>query len=361
MLAIPRLAAGQGGIVVGVVGDGCVCPTPGEVAEQIRRQSRSISPVVGDEGPDHPVVRVTDHDSSFTVEVDGVGRQLQDPHRSCSERAAAAAVVAIVILEPPEIAESPTAPPRAPAASSFVALPPPASIPPAPDRGPPGSARYGRVTVRLSAGTGTALLFAGSDFDHAYVSGLDGKVYRATISSTGLVPDWLHFGLELGVNVSRHVNLSAQLRADTSIGADAHAWPPTHDSHVGIAKAVLVRLRYSFGEASLRPELHGGAGYGFVQPVASVGSTGDHNLQAPVATMSVPGTCTDLRDCRDTVTAGPLLLSAGGGLSYDLVRGAHGGLGLFLDLDVLGAVPVNAAYQPGLAFDVSGGLGVDFL
>jgi hypothetical protein len=190
---------------------------------------------------------------------------------------------------------------------------------------------------------------------------MDGKVYRATISSTGLVPDWLHFGFELGVNVDRHLNLSAQLRADSPIGADAHAWPPTHDSHVGIAKAGLVRLRYSFGAARLRPDVHAGAGYGFVQPIASVGATGDHNLQVPATTTPVPSTCTARSDCRDAVTLGPLLLSAGGGLSYDLARGTRGGFGLFLDFDALGALAVNAAYEPGLAFDVSGGLAVDFL
>jgi hypothetical protein len=176
-----------------------------------------------------------------------------------------------------------------------------------------------------------------------------------------VVSDWLHFGLELGVNLSRHLNLSAQLRLDSPIGADAHAWPPTHDSHVGIAKAGLVRLRYSFGDARIRPEVHAGAGYGFVEPVASVGSTGDHGAQVPVTSAPVPPTCADRSDCYDTVTVGPLLLSAGAGLSYDLVRGAHGGLGLFLDLDALGAPRHNTQYQPGLALDVSGGLAVDFL
>ena len=370
LLAVPRVAAGQGAIAVGVVGDGCVCPSPSEVAEEIRRQSRSLTLVVGDVLPGYSVVRVSDHGSSFTVEVDGVERELFDARRNCSERAVAAAVVAVVMLEPPDVAEALASPPP-PAdssAPSHVAPSPPAGSPATMTRNSPSPAAVapspgrGRVTLRLSMGTGMAVLFAGSDFDHAYVTGPDGKVYQASISSTSVAADWLHFAFELGFKVTGRINLSAQLRLGVPIGANAQSWPRTHDSQAGIAEAGLVRVRYGFGDRRLRPYVHAGAGYGFLRPVASVGSAGDQKMPVPGGTAtSIPGTCIDRSNCHDTVTTGGLLLSAGGGFSYDLFRGVRRGVSLYLDLDALGAVPVGSAYQPGLEISLSGGLAVDFL
>jgi hypothetical protein len=205
-----------------------------------------------------------------------------------------------------------------------------------------------------------AVLFGGNDFDRAYVAGTDGKVYRAWIPSSSAAADWLHFAFELGLNVTGRINLSAQLRIGVPIGANALPWPRTHDSQAGIPEAGLVRVRYSFRHGSVRPYVHAGAGYGILRPVASVGTAADQNAQVVAGTgTSIPDTCSSRSDCHDTVTIGGLLLSAGGGVSYDLFRGERRGVGLYLDLDAIGALPVRGAYEPGLGILFSGGVAAD--
>jgi len=95
------------------------CPNPEAVATALSRllPHRFIDSAQGDsaQGPLGITVQLSEADTRYSVVVGGTERRLEDPTRSCQDRAQAAAVFAALVLEPPALpAAIPTAPPPPP-------------------------------------------------------------------------------------------------------------------------------------------------------------------------------------------------------------------------------------------------------
>ncbi len=203
------------------------------------------------------------------------------------------------------------------------------------------------------------------------------------IGQTGLAFSPVHTTLEIGVNITKHIALSAIARAGFTVvnNADSSESPPLG---AGVRKAQndfagLLRFTYRFGEGKVKPMLHLGVGGGTIRhvlDVTSANSDPDHPLSDQVTadfyssqgkTPSVSHgdaintVCpADGSSCVDTIAIGYVFTAIGGGLYVDLVTFNNGGFGLLVDVDMLLGLPVGGG-QFGVNFDVNLGIGAHFL
>jgi hypothetical protein len=126
--------------------------------------------------------------------------------------------------------------------------------------------------------------------------------------SGGFAPSRLgHLAVGVGYFLSSNLMLSVEGRIQfvsgtTPTGPTEHCMPSC--SPPGTAFAAIVKANWFFASGPLRPFLSGGVGAGNIRQVvtlAGVRDCGNGNQQ-----------------CVDTVTGGPLLMAAGGGLAYEM-------------------------------------------
>ena len=133
--------------------------------------------------------------------------------------------------------------------------------------------------------------------------------------SGGLAPSGLgHLTLAVGYFVSDSLLISAEGRLQiiagtTSTPTTEHCAPSC--TPPGTAFAGLAKVSWFLSSAPLRPFLSAGVGGGNIRQVVKVAGAMDCGKLAAGATAGT-------EQCVDTVTGGPLLLAAGGGIAYDL-------------------------------------------
>ena len=127
-----------------------------------------------------------------------------------------------------------------------------------------------------------------------------------------------HITLGAGYLLSSDLMLSLEGRLQIITGTTqvtGSAACPTSCSPPSTAFAVMAKATYYLSPGPLRPFVQGGIGGGAIREVVKLTVTptpADPNPVTHCGTSGMDATCVD------TVTGGPLLLAAGGGVSYDL-------------------------------------------
>jgi len=127
-----------------------------------------------------------------------------------------------------------------------------------------------------------------------------------------------HITLGAGYLLSSDLTLSLEGRLQIITGTTqvtGSAACPTSCSPPSTAFAVMAKATYYLSPGPLRPFVQGGIGGGAIREVVKLTVT--PNPADPTQATHC-GTSGTEPSCVDTVTGGPLLLAAGGGVSYDL-------------------------------------------
>jgi hypothetical protein len=163
-----------------------------------------------------------------------------------------------------------------------------------------------RPSFFLSLGLGSGFGVAKSHLDaniDAYRGGVPDHSW-----SGGFAPSRLgHVAVAVGYFVSTELMLSVEGRIQyvsgtTPTGTTEHCKPSC--TPPGTALAAIVKANWFFGSGPLRPFVSAGAGGG--------------NIRQVVKPLGLTDCGNGMQQCVDTVTGGPLLLAAGGGVAYEM-------------------------------------------
>jgi hypothetical protein len=184
---------------VALFGDDNACPTPAQVASELKDIVPSLLVVLEEERSGAFSARIRDEGPHFVVTADGKLRQFDDADRDCVLRARKAAVFLSLVLPQPGT-PAPAAPkppvPAAPKPPVVNSAPPRPAKPPWTPRWVPAELEVGGVFA-ASPGTGAALTGGGAVrvfFGSRYVGGV--------LSAAGLAPFTLHFA-NAGARITR--------------------------------------------------------------------------------------------------------------------------------------------------------------
>jgi hypothetical protein len=257
--------------------------------------------------------------------------ELQELAASLRPRALALSVAELLRVP----AQGRAAPATRPAPTSApVTLAPPPALEAGPASPPPRPAapRAPRwwLGFGLGAGVGSASGHSecawnegpqpdGRNYSGFCVHGRDAKTTRLE-SGTGTSP--LHLAPEIGYYLTARWALSIQGRFQVLTLVDKGA--------AERAAAALARVSYVFGDFALRPYVMAGAGGGWVRHRVNLGR---------VATLA-DDPAIQQRAIVDTVRAGPVLFTVGGGVRYQLSR--H--VGLQAELGLLAGMPETTVH-----------------
>ena len=169
--------------------------------------------------------------------------------------------------------------------------------------------------ISLGLGTGAGIGRGKLDTNTAVAQNGTG----ANSWSGGLASSRLgHITLGAGYLLSRELMLSLEGRLQIITGTTpvtGSSKCPTSCSPPSTAFAVMAKATYYLSPGPLRPFVQGGIGAGAIREVVKLTVTPNPADPNPTTHCGASGT---EPTCVDTVTGGPLLLAAGGGVSYDL-------------------------------------------
>jgi hypothetical protein len=179
--------------------------------------------------------------------------------------------------------------------------------------------------------------------------------------------------------ITHHWSLSLVGRFQVLTGANAQTVNPDGNAQFPTTKASgaiagFLRVRYRFLSGKFHPYVHAQFGGGQIRhaldlgaadmgdnPLADAYTAGSYNdptlTQAQKdAIRAAPQTvCASAKNCVDSIALGYVLLGAGGGIWYDVVK--H--FGLIFDMTMIGAIGVGSG-QSGFNVDIQAGIGAHF-
>jgi hypothetical protein len=185
-LALVVASVAEAAPSVRIDGPADACPAPRALRAAVARLLPGV--VLTDDAGDEQavVVRIEDEGAAYVVAIATQRHELRDPARDCVERARAAAVLVVMALQPPAVAEAASRPAAAPATR-------PASVPTPPVVPRPAPAPRRRALVTLDVGAAAAAALPGKRNDAGATGGAAvrlnvGRRFGAALGVGGLAP-----------------------------------------------------------------------------------------------------------------------------------------------------------------------------
>lgn len=239
------------------------------------------------------------------------------------------------------------------------------------NRGKPG--KFDRVFVLVMGGFGFGYQPGGNKTEVAwqYDGAQDLYVQEAVLKPGGTTIAPFHLGIEIGANITRHISLSALVRAQLVTGANAET-VQTGMENGGTQKAFgavagLLRFKYKFLDGKFHPYVSLSAGGGTIRHMLDVShadADSEPLVDAATAVEYNAGNkdvfrqevCSNRNHCVDSILNGYVLLGGGGGVLIEPVRHFL----LVFDVNLLGAIKLGKTAQSALNVDLQLGLGASF-
>lgn len=233
--------------------------------------------------------------------------------------------------------------------------------------------KFDRVFVLVMGGFGFGYQPGGNKTEVAwqYDGAQDLYVQEAVLKPGGTTIAPFHLGIEIGANITRHISLSAYVRAQLVTGANAQT-VQTGMENGGTQKAFgavagLLRFKYKFLDGKFHPYVSVSVGGGTIRHMLDVSHADAESeplVDAATAVEYNAGNkdvfrqevCANRNKCIDSILNGYVLIGGGGGVLIEPVRHFL----VVFDLNLLGAIKVGKTANSGLNVDLQLGLGASF-